>query len=242
MKHGEASPPPDAAHALFGKRLAIAAQYVEALATVGVARGLIGPREANRLWERHVLNSAALAELVKAGERVVDIGSGAGLPGIPLAIARPDITVTLVEPMQRRTEFLHDMIQELGLAPTVSVVRGRAEDPSVIETVGDADAVTSRAVASLDKIGRWSLPLMRVGGALLAIKGDRAEDEVRQFGSALSKLGADDVRVVQCGTGFLDSPTTVVVARRKEGSSSLRQRGARSRKRNKRAAGDDNSG
>lgn len=215
MKHGETLPVPEAAAKVFGDRLPVAVEYVDALATIGVERGLIGPREADRLWERHILNSAVLGELLEPAERVIDIGSGAGLPGIPLGIARPDVGIALVEPMLRRTDFLREMIERLGLT-NVSVVRGRAEEPSVIAAVGEADAATSRAVAALDKIGRWSLPLVRIGGRMLAIKGDRADEEVRQYGSALSLLGADDVRVVQCGTRYLDPPTTVVVARRKE--------------------------
>ncbi|MUM17109.1 MULTISPECIES: 16S rRNA (guanine(527)-N(7))-methyltransferase RsmG [unclassified Mycobacteroides] len=215
VKHGETLPVPAAASDVFGDRLSVAVEYVDALATIGVERGLIGPREADRLWERHILNSAVLGELLDPAERVIDVGSGAGLPGIPLGIARPDVQIALVEPMLRRTDFLREMIERLGLT-NVSVVRGRAEEPAVLAEVGGADAVTSRAVAALDKIGRWSLPLVRIGGRMLAIKGDRADEEVRQYGSALSLLGADDVRVVQCGTRYLDPPTTVVVARRKE--------------------------
>lgn len=215
MKHGETLPVPEAAADIFGERLPLAVEYVEALATIGVERGLIGPRETDRLWGRHILNSAVLGELLETGERVIDVGSGAGLPGIPVGIARPDVDIVLVEPMLRRTEFLREMIEQLGLT-NVSVVRGRAEEPGVIAEVGGADVVTSRAVAALDKIARWSLPLTRIGGRMLAIKGDRADEEVQQYGSALGQLGADDVRVVQCGTRYLDSPTTVVVARRKE--------------------------
>ncbi|WP_191987902.1 16S rRNA (guanine(527)-N(7))-methyltransferase RsmG [Mycobacteroides salmoniphilum] len=215
VKHDETLPVPGAATEVFGERLPVAVEYVEALSTIGVERGLIGPRETDRLWERHILNSAVLGELLDPAERVIDVGSGAGLPGIPLGIARPDVDIVLVEPMLRRTDFLREMIERLGLT-NVSVMRGRAEEPSVVAAVGGADAVTSRAVAALDKIARWSLPLTRVGGRMLAIKGDRADEEVQQFGSALSLLGADDVRVVQCGTRYLDPPTTVVVARRKE--------------------------
>lgn len=231
---GAPPPTPDEAAAIFGDRLELAEQYVAALSTVGVERGLIGPRETARLWDRHVTNSAVIEELVPNGARVIDIGSGAGLPGIPLAIARPDLTVILVEPMLRRTDFLREMIERLGLGATV--VRGRAEERSVIEAVSGADAVTSRAVAALDKIAGWSLPLTRVGGQLLAIKGERAEEEVRQYGSALRALGADDVRVVECGTRYLRQPTTVVVARREESaapSGGDGARRARSRKRDR---------
>jgi 16S rRNA (guanine527-N7)-methyltransferase len=189
-----------------------AQRYAELLAGPGVERGLLGPREVERLWERHILNSAAAGELLEPNESVVDIGSGAGLPGLPLAIARPDLRVTLVEPMLRRTEFLEMVTSELEI--TVAVVRGRAEDPAVREAVGGADAVTSRAVASLEKLTRWSLPLLRPGGRMLALKGERADSEVAECLAAMTALGATGVRVVRCGVGYLDPPTTVVVASR----------------------------
>jgi 16S rRNA (guanine527-N7)-methyltransferase len=205
-------PVPDAASAIFGDRLDLAERYAQLLATAGVEWGLLGPREVDRIWDRHLLNCAATAELVEAGERVVDIGSGAGLPGLPMAIAKPGLRVVLVESLLRRTEFLGMVIDELGL--DVEVVRGRAEDSDVRRTAGGADAVTSRAVASLDKLARWSLPLLRQGGRLLAIKGERAPDELREHRRVLARLGAVDARVVECGVSLLSPPTTVVVARR----------------------------
>ncbi|WP_245234122.1 16S rRNA (guanine(527)-N(7))-methyltransferase RsmG [Mycobacterium sp. PS03-16] len=208
MKH-EA---PAAAAAVFGDRLALAQQYVDLLATAGVERGLIGPRETERLWDRHVLNSAALGELMVAGERVADIGSGAGLPGIPLALARPDVHVTLIEPMLRRSEFLREVVAELSL--DVAVVRGRAEEREVVGEVGELDAVTSRAVASLDKLVGWSMPLLRHDGRMLALKGARAEAEIEEHRRVLARSGAADVRVMRCGADYLDPPVTVVVARR----------------------------
>jgi 16S rRNA (guanine527-N7)-methyltransferase len=174
--------------------------------------GLLGPREVERIWDRHLLNCAVVAELVESGERIVDIGSGAGLPGLPMVIAKPGLHVTLVESLLRRTEFLQMVVTELGL--DAEVVRGRAEDAEVRRTAGNADAVTSRAVASLDKLTRWSLPLLRAGGRLLAVKGERAPDEVIEHRRVMSKLGAADVRVVECGVSYLSPPTTVVVARR----------------------------
>ncbi|MCV7432837.1 16S rRNA (guanine(527)-N(7))-methyltransferase RsmG [Mycolicibacterium bacteremicum] len=212
MKHGELSPAPQAAALCFADRLSIAQRYGEILAGSGIERGLIGPSEVDRLWERHILNSAAMAELFEPGERVVDIGSGAGLPGIPLAIARPDLNVTLVEPLLRRSEFLREAIEELGIE--VAVVRGRAEDRTIREEAGGRDAVVSRAVAPLDKLSRWSLPLLRTGGRMLALKGERAMDEVETHRRTLSSLGATEVRVVRCGVDFLNPPATVVVARR----------------------------
>ncbi len=212
MKHAGAPPAPPVAAEVFGERLGIACAYAELLAGPGVERGLLGPREVDRLWERHILNSAAVAEIIEPGARVIDIGSGAGLPGLPLAIARPDLSVILVEPMQRRMEFLTQAVVALG--QDVEVVRGRAEEPAVRSGLMGADVVTSRAVADLEKLARWSLPLLRTGGRMLAIKGARAGDEVTERRGVLAALGATDVRVVECGAGYLEPPTTVVVAAR----------------------------
>lgn len=226
MKHGEIpARVPDAAATVFGDRADAARTYAEILAGAGVERGLIGPREVDRIWDRHVLNSAAVGELLAPGERLADIGSGAGLPGIPLALARPDLEVTLIEPLLRRSEFLHEVVEELGLA--VTVVRGRAEERSVREQVGEADAVVSRAVASLDKLTKWSLPLLRVGGRMLALKGERAEDELRAHRRVMESLGAVDERVVRCGADYLSPPATVVVAARGRAVRSARYMGRR---------------
>src|SRR5690349_1621021 len=162
VKHGPVPAAPDAAAEVFGERLETAERYAAILAGAGVEWGLIGPREVDRLWDRHILNSSALGELLAPDERVADIGSGAGLPGIPLALARPDVHVTLIEPLLRRSEFLREAVDELGL--DIAVVRGRAEDADVRKSVGELDVVTSRAVASLDKLTRWSMPLLRVDG------------------------------------------------------------------------------
>lgn len=202
----------DAAAAVFGERLPTARRYAALLADTGVERGLLGPREVDRIWDRHILNSAAVAELLHEGERVVDIGSGAGLPGIPLAIARPDLEVVLLEPLLRRSEFLGEVVNELGLA--VEVVRGRAEEPAVRRRFGERDAAVSRAVAALDKLTKWSMPLLRPGGRMLAIKGARASEEVEQYRRVMAASGAADVRVVTCGANYLRPPATVVSARR----------------------------
>lgn len=212
VKHGGVPDAPAAAARVFGEGLPTAQRYAELLATAGVERGLIGPRERDRLWERHILNSAAVGELVPPALRIADVGSGAGLPGIPLAIARPDLSVVLIEPLLRRTTFLCEVVSELELA-NVAVVRGRAEDPSVRAELGEFDAVTSRAVAALDKLARWCLPLLRSGGQMLAMKGERAEAEVAECRDAMRTLGVSEVRVVKCGVEFLRPPATVVVAR-----------------------------
>jgi 16S rRNA (guanine527-N7)-methyltransferase len=205
---------PDIASRIFGERLDIARRYADLLADAGVERGLIGPREVDRIWDRHILNCAVVAELIEPGARVIDVGSGAGLPGVPLAIARPDLSVTLLEPMLRRTEFLTGVVDELGLS--AAVVRGRAEEPTVVSTIGEADAVVSRAVADLQKLTRWCAPLLRPGGRMLALKGDRAEAEVAEHRSGMARLGVGEVEVVRCGTSYLIPPTTVVSAVRGE--------------------------
>lgn len=209
VKHAEVPTPPDAVTAIFGEATEAAIQYAQILAGAGVERGLLGPREVSRVWDRHVLNSAVVAELLEPNEQIADIGSGAGLPGIPLALARPDIHVTLVEPLLRRSDFLREVIDELGI--NCRVVRGRAEDRAVRDEVGESDAVVSRAVASLDKLTKWSSPLLRSGGRMLAIKGERAEDEVREHRRAMTALGMTEVKVMRCGARFVDPPVTVVV-------------------------------
>lgn len=212
VKHVGAAAPAAAAE-IFGPRLEVAERYAELLAGAAVERGLLGPREAERVWDRHILNSTAIAELLDSGDRIVDIGSGAGLPGIPLAIARADLQVVLVEPMLRRSQFLQSAVSELDLP--VEVVRGRAEDQPVLDRLGGRmDAAVSRAVAALDKLTRWSLPLLRPGGRLLALKGESARDEVNRHRRVMASLGATDVRVVTCGANYLDPPATVVLARR----------------------------
>lgn len=212
MKHGTVAAAPEAAATVFGPRLGVAQRYAEFLAGDGIDRGLLGPRETARLWDRHLLNSAALTELLERGEHVVDIGSGAGLPGLPVAIARPDLRVVLVEPQQRRIDFLEEVVAELGLA--VEVVRGRAEAAEVRDRIGENDAVVSRAVAGLDKLTQWSLPLLRPKGRMLAIKGERAGEEVCAHRRVMTASGAESVRVVRCGVNYLNPPATVVVVRR----------------------------
>ncbi|MBY6367069.1 16S rRNA (guanine(527)-N(7))-methyltransferase RsmG [Rhodococcoides corynebacterioides] len=203
---------PDAVQRVFGDRADLAQQYWTSLSTDGVERGLIGPREVPRLWERHLLNCAVVGELIPDGASVVDVGSGAGLPGIPLAIARPDLTVFLVEPLLRRSVYLAEIVDALGLSATV--VRGRAEQPGVVKEAGGADVVTSRAVAPLEKLARWSLPLVHEGGVMLALKGSTAEDEIERDRAALTRLGASGPDVVLCGRDVVPQPTIVVRAER----------------------------
>ncbi|SDJ10120.1 16S rRNA (guanine527-N7)-methyltransferase [Rhodococcus triatomae] len=200
------------AHQIFGDRFHIAQHYHDSLAGDGVERGLIGPREVPRLWERHLLNCAVVAELIGEGESVVDVGSGAGLPGIPLAIARPDLRVTLVEPLLRRSVYLAEFVEAHGL--DVLVVRGRAEESGVIKEAGGADVVTSRAVAPLEKLTKWSMPLVHEHGRMLALKGSSAAEEIERARPALAKLGAGKIDIVECGKGLVPVPTVVVRAER----------------------------
>ncbi|MBK5216795.1 MAG: 16S rRNA (guanine(527)-N(7))-methyltransferase RsmG [Propionibacteriales bacterium] len=197
------TPPPTLAAEVFSHRLNIAVTYARHLATSGVERGLIGPREVPRLWDRHLLNSAVVVPRVPQGASVADVGSGAGLPGLVWAIARPDLTVTLIEPLLRRTTFLEEMREELGLQDQVRVIRGRADE--VHETF---DVVTARAVAPLDKLGGWCLPLVRDGGVFLALKGSNARAELAASRHVLSLLGGKNMLVTTYGD--LEIPTTVV--------------------------------
>jgi 16S rRNA (guanine527-N7)-methyltransferase len=203
----ELPPAPEQARAVFGDRFADAVRYVELLADAGVQRGLIGPREVPRLWERHLLNCAVLSEVVPGGVTVCDVGSGAGLPGIPLALVRSDLKITLLEPLLRRTNFLQEVVELLGL-DHVTVVRGRAEE--MLGKLPPVHVVTARAVAPLDRLAGWGVPLLRPYGEMLALKGDTAEEEVKAARAALSKIGVVNTSVLQVGEGVVDPPSTVV--------------------------------
>ncbi|MFT4086374.1 MAG: 16S rRNA (guanine(527)-N(7))-methyltransferase RsmG [Gordonia sp. (in: high G+C Gram-positive bacteria)] len=211
----DCEPRPEAATSIFGARLPLSEQYADLLSTDGVVRGLIGPSEPERLWSRHLLNCAVLGEVIGDGLSVIDIGSGAGLPGIPLAIARPDLHITLVEPLLRRTTFLEEVVDRLGL-DNVTVVRGRAEEKTVRDEVGVADVVTSRAVAPLDRLAGWSGPLIRVGGQLIALKGRSVHDEIVEHDKAAKRFGLVNLRVENCGGEILDEPTTLLIGDRVE--------------------------
>jgi 16S rRNA (guanine527-N7)-methyltransferase len=205
---GPFEPTPSSATAIFGERIGLAEKYAALLAGDGVLRGLIGPREADRIWTRHLLNCAVIAELFQPNCRVVDVGSGAGLPGLAVAIARADLHVDLVEPLQRRVDYLIEAVDALGLASQVRVVRGRAED--LVAEVGGADWVCARAVAPLDRLVRWCLPLLADTGRLALMKGAGAVDELEKHRPALRRAGAGPVSVRTCGADLIEPPVTVV--------------------------------
>jgi len=202
-----APPTPESARGVFPSgRLPLAERFAGWLAGDGVVRGLIGPRESPRLWERHLLNCGVLAEAVPEGATVCDLGSGAGLPGLALAIARADLRVTLVEPLLRRTSFLEEVVADLGL-DTVAVVRGRAEE---LHGGPRYDVVTSRAVAPLGKLLRWSMPMVAPDGALVAMKGSSVREEIQAAGRDLRRLRCAAPEVLVLGSGIVDPPTTAV--------------------------------
>jgi len=218
------------ARGVFAHTLPRAEEYAELLATEATVRGLIGPREVPRLWERHLVNCAVVADLMPEGSSVCDIGSGAGLPGIVLAIRRPDLQISLVEPLLRRTTFLDLVVSTMGLH-NVRVRRARAEDlhdesgndrpgndgPDNNRPDSDRggyDVVTSRAVAPMERLARWSLPLVRDGGLFLAMKGASAADELERTSSHLARLGGRDARVVTLGEPGLDPPVRVISVRK----------------------------
>lgn len=203
-------PPPEGAVVQFGDRLELAQRYVELLASTGVEHGLLGPREVPRLWSRHILNCAVIGELIPHGARVIDIGSGAGLPGIPLALARRDLDVLLVEPLLRRVRWLTSALGELGLSG-VAVHRGRAEDLAATQA---AEIVTARAVTRLATLGSWCAPAVLPGGRLLALKGSTAQKELTEDRDELLRAGFDELSIKAVGQGVVEPPTIVVECRR----------------------------
>ena len=215
MPPGEAQveiPDPDVVRAVFGSQEPVIRAYADILATRGIEWGLMGPRETPRLWERHLFNCAAMMDLLPHGATVADVGSGAGLPGLVLAIGRPDLKVSLIEPLQRRVTFLELAVEELGLQDRVEVLHGRAEefDPGV-----GFDVVTSRAVGALTKLVGWCLPLVRsgTGGQILALKGASAAAEVEKADKELRKARLS-AEIVSVRADARTEPTTVVRLRR----------------------------
>jgi 16S rRNA (guanine527-N7)-methyltransferase len=195
---------PIEAAAVFGDRIDLARSYAAALVRDSDLLGLLGPREMPRLWSRHILNSAVVAELVPPGKTVCDIGSGAGLPGIPMAIVLPDTFFTLIEPMERRSDWLISVIDELGLK-NVDVIRARAEE------VGEVfDIATARAVSALPKLLRMCIPLVRHGGEILALKGSKAAEEIEEAKRIQKKLGVESFKIEFAGARLLSEPTLVV--------------------------------
>jgi 16S rRNA (guanine527-N7)-methyltransferase len=225
---GGAPEPSPAAVEYFGERLPAAERYAALLAGPGIERGLLGPREVSRLWDRHLLNCAVIQDAMPHGAAVVDVGSGAGLPGVVLAVVRPDLAVTLVEPLLRRSVFLSEVVAELKL-PNVEVVRSRAEE---LRGTVIADVVTARAVAPLDRLARWTLPLLRPGGLLVALKGSSVRDELADAADSLKALGASSWGVTEYGAGVVDPPSLAAVVmvgeqrrtRRHDGLSKRRRR------------------
>ncbi|GAA2077834.1 16S rRNA (guanine(527)-N(7))-methyltransferase RsmG [Microbacterium hatanonis] len=198
---------PSSASRIFGVRIDLARRFTRNLADHGEERGLIGPLELPRLWTRHVLNSAVVAPLFSG--RVGDVGSGAGLPGIALAIARPDVEWVLIEPMERRTAWLAEQVDELGLS-NVEIVRSRGEEWS---GAGTLDMVTARAVSALRTLLPWTAPLVRDGGELILLKGANAQNEIGAATKQLRAHRVTDARVEVVGSDLLDEPTRVVRAR-----------------------------
>ena len=203
MKQFEAEP--ESAKAIFGPQIEKARAFALKLANDSDDLGLLGPRELDKLWSRHILNSAVVSETVKAGDLVADVGSGAGLPGIPMAIALPEANFVLIEPMERRSNWMLEVIEELGLT-NVEVRRARAEEVLDLKF----DIVTARAVAALDKLLRLTVHLLKPGGSLIALKGSKAAEEIEVARKLQKKLGIASFEIQICGEKFLAEPTSVV--------------------------------
>lgn len=217
---------PAVAATIFGSRLSLAERFAALLADTGISHGLIGPREVPRLWDRHLLNCAVVQGAFPIGSRMIDVGSGAGLPGLAVAIVRSDLEVHLIEPMLRRTDWLARTSVELGL-DNVTVHRGRAQE---FHGVLDAPYVTARAVARIDTLAKWTFPLLRGSGVLVALKGSSAQLELEQQRTTLAALGMVDAAIRRWGAGVLDPPTrtlelTVAMPRRGAGARSGPRRG-----------------
>jgi 16S rRNA (guanine527-N7)-methyltransferase len=194
---------------VFGDAIGQARQFFDLLVRDGDLLGLVGPRELPKLWSRHILNSAVVADLVADGQSVADVGSGAGFPGIPMAILKPATEFVLIEPMERRANWLSEVVvPELGLL-NVQVLRGRAEEAPL----RNYDVVTARAVSALPKLLRMLVPLTVTGGQILALKGSKAQDEIDESKTLAKKLKLDTFEIVTVGQNILADPTTVVRVR-----------------------------
>lgn len=196
---------PRAAREIFGDSLPAMKEYAEILVDTGTAHGLIGPRETPRLWDRHLLNCGIVETILPYRTRIIDVGTGAGLPGLVLAITRPDLHVHLVEPMLRRVTWLEGTVEKLGLR-NVSIHRGRAQD---LHGALKAPVVTARAVARLGELASWCAPLLEPGGVLLALKGETVHEELERDAAEISRYGARQVRVVTLGEEILKTPTRI---------------------------------
>jgi len=200
---------PEEAFKVFGEHIGQARKFFELLVRDGDLLGLIGPRELPKLWSRHILNSAVVGELVEPGQLVADVGSGAGFPGIPMAILMPSTDFVLIEPMERRANWLSEVVvPQLGLL-NVKVLRGRAEEAPL----RNYDVVTARAVSALPKLLRMLVPLTVAGGQILALKGSKAQDEIDESMTLVKKLKLDTFEIVTVGQNLLHDPTTVVRVR-----------------------------
>jgi len=195
---------PAAAELIFGDQIGKARLYFEALVRDGDLLGLLGPREMPKLWTRHILNSAVVAELVSPGQTVADVGSGAGLPGIPMALAQPQAHFTLIEPMERRSDWLKRVVQDLELN-NIRVHRARAEEVAEV-----FDVVTARAVSALPNLLRMCVPMTRHGGEVIALKGSKAAEEIQEAKKLQKKLGIASFEILRVGGEFLTDPTLVV--------------------------------
>ncbi|MCX6432103.1 MAG: 16S rRNA (guanine(527)-N(7))-methyltransferase RsmG [Actinobacteria bacterium] len=219
MVSRETAGPPPPLPAWLADHVGALSAFTELLADVGVTRGLIGPREVPRLWERHILNCAVVADpaegLIPVGARVGDVGSGAGLPGLVWAICRPDLQVVMIEPLLRRSTFLVEAIAELGLTERAQVWRGRAEEITGQADFTPFDVVTARAVAPLDRLIGWTVPLLAVGGSLVALKGSSAEQELRDAKDVANAAGLTALAVRVVGAGIVDPGTTVITGVRR---------------------------
>lgn len=222
-RHEELGPEDPRVARFFGEALPKVAGFAGMLVEEGVRRGLIGPREVPRLWERHLINSGAIARLLPTRGTLIDVGSGAGLPGVVLAAMRPDLDVVLLEPMERRVTWLEEVVASLGLS-SVRVVRGRAEE---LHGMIVADAVTARAVAPLDRLVSWTLPLLKTGGVLLAMKGGRAAEELTQASEVIAAAGGSPGEVLDAPADGLPGTTVVRIVRTSNGDAPKARRAAR---------------